>query len=116
METNIIVGRNIRAIRDKMGYTQEVIAEYLGITREEVSYFENGNRTIPSRIITSIAKLFAIDEYDLFEEDGAISEINLALAFRIDSLSSKDLNSIASFKRIAMNYLKMRKALKKSNE
>ena len=116
METNIIVGRNIRAIRDKMGYTQEVFADYLGITREEVSYYENGNRTVPSKIITKIAELFAIDEYDLFEEDNAVSKINLALAFRADNLIGEDLKTIANFKSIAMNYLKMSKTLRNSYE
>jgi len=116
METNIIVGRNIKAIREKMGYTQEVLADYLGITREEVSYYENGNRTVPSKIITKIAGLFAIDEFDLFEEDDVLSKINLALAFRADHLNGEDLKTIASFKSIAMNYLKMNKTLRSSYE
>lgn len=116
METNNIVGRNIRAIREKMGYTQEVFADYLDITREEVSYYENGNRPAPSKVITKIAELFAIDEYDLFEEDNAVSKINLALAFRADNLIGEDLKTVANFKSIAMNYLKMSKALRNSHE
>ena len=116
METNIIVGRNIKAIREKMGYTQGVFADYLGITREEVSYYENGNRTVPSKTITKIAELFAIDEYDLFEEDNAVSKINLALAFRADNLIGEDLKTIANFKNIAMNYLKMSKTLRINHE
>lgn len=116
METNIIVGRNIKAIREKMGYTQGVFADYLGITREEVSYYENGNRTVPSKIITKIAELFAIDEYDLFEEDNVVAKINLALAFRADNLIGEDLKTIANFKNIAMNYLKMSKVLRNSHE
>lgn len=116
METNIIVGRNIKAIREKMGYTQGVFADYLGITREEVSYYENGNRTVPSKIVTKIAELFAIDEYDLFEEDNVVAKINLALAFRADNLIGEDLKTIANFKNIAMNYLKMSKVLRNSHE
>ena len=108
---SLIIGSNIQRLRKSHGFTQEVFAEYLGINREEVSYYENGSRNIPSNIITKAAKLFAIAEYDLYEEDPAIASLNIAFAFRAESLQAGDLDSIAQFKTIAMNYLKLRKAL-----
>lgn len=108
---NKTIGSNIQRLRKSHGLTQEVFAEYLGINREEVSYYENGSRNIPSKIITKAAQLFAVAEYDLYEENPALASLNVAFAFRSDGLEATDLDSIAQFKTIAMNYLKMRKAL-----
>lgn len=106
------IGKNIKLLRKKQGLTQEMLAEYLEINREEVNYYENGKRDIPSKLVTKIAELFAIDEYDLFEENEALIQTNVAFAFRAENIKSEDLKAIASFKKIAMNYLKMYKALK----
>lgn len=111
METAIILGRNLRLFREKMGLTQESFSQYLGVTREEISYFENGKRNIPTQVITKASRLFGIDEYDLFEEDENLLESNLAFAFRAENLSIEDYTNIATFKTIVQNYLKMSKAL-----
>lgn len=107
-----ILGNNIKALRDKLGLTQQMLADYLSISREELNYYENAKRPMPSGLITKAAELFAVDEYDLFLEDEAISQANVAFAFRADKINPGDLSVIADFKKIAMNYLKMQTALK----
>jgi transcriptional regulator with XRE-family HTH domain len=101
------IGKNIRALRDKQKISQETLAEYLNITRVEISYFETGARNIPSNLVTKIAELFAVDEYDLYETDVTLTQTNLAFAFRANNITVEDLKEIASFKKIATNYLKM---------
>jgi transcriptional regulator with XRE-family HTH domain len=108
MET--IVGKNIKLFRDKLGLTQEMLAEYLGVSRAQVNRYENGS-IVPTDKLTKLAELFSIDEYDFYEENDAIMTTNVAFAFRADELSKDDLISIASFKKLAMNYLKMQQAL-----
>lgn len=111
METNSTLGNNIRAFRDKLALSQAELASYLSITREEVNYYENGKRNIPSDIISKSAKLFGIDEYDLYEDDALSIQANVAFAFRAESLSTSDLGHIADFRKIVQNYLKMKKHL-----
>lgn len=106
-----IIGKNLKALRKQLGYTQEAVADYLGINRVELSYYEGGTRTIPSEKLSKLAELYSIDEYDLYEEDEMLLKNNIAFAFRAENLTSEDLNSIASFRKIATNYLKMQKAL-----
>lgn len=106
-----ILGNNIKAFRKKLEFTQEALAEYLGISREEMNYYEKGTRTMPSIYVTKLAELFSVDEYDLFQEDESILTANVAFAFRADCISNEDYKSIAGFKKIAMNYLKMKNAL-----
>jgi transcriptional regulator with XRE-family HTH domain len=111
MDQNQIIGSNIRHFRERMNLSQAQLAQYLGVTREEVSYYETGKRTIPSKHLSNVATLFCTDEYDLFEKDPQIHAINVALAFRADTVSPEDLPLIANFQRIVRNYINMNKKL-----
>lgn len=108
---NTILANNIKAFRAKIGLTQEELASFLTISREEVNYYENAKRDVPQSLIANLANLFGVDEYDLFEEDDAVSKANIAFAFRASEINNNDLNTIASFKKIALNYLKIQKFL-----
>ncbi|WP_295715636.1 helix-turn-helix transcriptional regulator [Mucilaginibacter sp.] len=109
MDQNEIIGANLRRFREKLNLTQENLATYLDISRVEVNYYENGKRNMPSGVLAKAAKLFGIDEYDLYEEAADNAQANVAFAFRADFLNEADLNHIADFRKIVMNYLKMKK-------
>ena len=111
MNQNTIIGNNIKQLREKMDLSQAVFAEYLGTTREEVSYYENGRRTMPSALIAKAAALFCVDEYDLFEQDPEFQTLNIALAFRADQILPEDLPFIANFQKIVRNYINMKNKL-----
>lgn len=108
---NPTVSRNLARFRERLGLTQTALADYLGIRREEVSYYENGRRAVPSAVLSKAAALFCIHEYDFYEEEEAAQDVNIAFAFRAGCLSEMDLPSIADFKKIVRNYLDMNKAL-----
>lgn len=108
---NIIIGLNIKTLREKMGLTQEALAKYLDTQRENVSYYENGQRNIPSAQLSKLADLFCMNEYDFYEEDLQSRTINIAFAFRAEELQPQDLESIARFKKIVRNYMSMKKAM-----
>lgn len=108
MERNTIVGANIRRFRERIGLTQEALAQYLNISREEVSYYETGKRQLPTRLVSEAAKLFGVDPYALFEDNPEIAAAGTALAFRAEELSPEDLRQIADFRKIVLNYLKMK--------
>lgn len=108
---NETVGQNIRQFRERLGFNQAAVAEYLGISREQISYYETGARPAPTDHLQRLADLFGIDAYDLLEADSAQQQANTAFAFRSDELTPEDLASMASFQRIVNNYLKMKKRL-----
>lgn len=110
MDQNQIIGLNLKRYRESLGLTQDLLANYLGINREEVSYYENGKRTLPTNLLSMAAKLFGIDEYDFYESDEVTNEAKVALAFRADTLGAEDLHHIADFRKIVLNYLGMKKA------
>lgn len=112
MNQDQTIGKNLKALRQKLGFTQEQVASYLKINREEVSYYENGNRSAPTAVLSLLANLYGVDEYDFFEEDLDMANVNLALAFRAESIKAEDLAQIAKFKKIVRNYLNMKNLLK----
>lgn len=111
MEQEKIIGRNIKFFREKLGLNQDDLAGYLDISREEVSYIENARRPIATTIISKAANLFGIEEYDLYEEDSETIAANVAFAFRADFLLTNDIQNIADFRKIVLNYLKMKKTI-----
>jgi len=107
------IGKNLKMWREKLGYSQEKLAEYLGISRENISYFENGDREIPVKHLEKLANLFGVEPMVLMEENPLASHAEMALAFRNgEDLSAESLNNIAQFKKIVRNYLLMESKLK----
>lgn len=111
LKLNHIVGGNIKLFREQMGLTQETLALYLETSREKISYYETGSRPVSSIHLIKLANLFCINEYEFYEEELQNQKVNLAFAFRADSINSNDLESIAQFKKIVRNYLNMKKVV-----
>jgi transcriptional regulator with XRE-family HTH domain len=103
---------NIRVFRKKLGYTQEQIAEYLGISTAAVTQYETGARVVPTTTVSKLALLFNVEEYQLYIEDPQQLQILSAFAFRADELQSKDLKSISEFKKVVINYFHLSKELR----
>jgi transcriptional regulator with XRE-family HTH domain len=110
-QPNNTVGQNIKLFRDKLGLTQDALAQYLQTTREQISYYETGARSITTAHLNSLANLFCVNEYDFYEDDAEKRSVNISFAFRADELKPEDLQSIAQFKKIVRNYLNMKQAL-----
>lgn len=112
---NKTIGQNIKALRGKLRLTQENLAEYLGIDRVNISYYENCERRIPVVHLNKLADLFGVELHDLLTEDLVNQSLNVSFAFRATNLTNEDLQNIAQFKRIVKNYLKL-VDLKNKNE
>ena len=97
--------------RDRLGLTQKQLGDYLSVTREEVSYYETGNREISISKIEMICDLFGVQPVDLFEENENLRSINCAVAFKKSGMKQSDLENFAQFRKIAKNYIKMSELL-----
>jgi transcriptional regulator with XRE-family HTH domain len=54
------LSQKIKAIRERLGFSQEALAEKLGINRVAVSQIENGERKISAEEIAKLSKIFHI--------------------------------------------------------
>lgn len=113
MEEHRTVARNLKKMREASGFTQEKIADYLGIKRSAYANYEVGDREFPLSVLESLADLYGCDMYMLYEGDSDVVGNMLATAFRVNDLSAEDMVQIADFKRMVKNYLKMDILLKK---
>lgn len=113
MDEKLTVARNIKLMREASGYTQENIAAFLGITRSAYSNYELGTRELSLENIEKLADLYGCDGYMFYEENENIIESMLTTAFRVNDLSSEDMEQIAAFKRIVKNSLMMDQMLLK---
>jgi transcriptional regulator with XRE-family HTH domain len=106
METYI--GKNIKLFREKSGVSQTDVADYCGIKREILSYYENEKREVSLLHLEKIAEFLSVDMRAFLEENPSEIQPDYALAFRANELTPSDRDQIAYFKRIVKNYLKMK--------
>jgi transcriptional regulator with XRE-family HTH domain len=107
MEIGEVIGQNIKNYRQKFGYNQDHIANYLGVDRTTLSKYESAEREISLLHLNKLADIFGIEVEDLIEPQAANKIANLAFAFRSEGIEEQDLKSIASFQKVVKNYLKM---------
>jgi transcriptional regulator with XRE-family HTH domain len=60
MNTLEIIGQRLRQAREVVGYTQEEVAQKLGITKDELSLFESGEQNPPISLLRKLAKLYGV--------------------------------------------------------
>lgn len=107
MKERLTIAKNIKMMREASSYTQENVASFLGINRSAYSNYELGTRELPFQHMEKLADLYGCDAYVLYEEDSDIVKNMLATAFRVDNLSSEDMEQVAAFKRVVKNSLMM---------
>lgn len=89
-----IVAVNIKKLREIQGFTQEQLGDYLGITKEQVSYIENLKRPIDVIKLKKVADLFRVRVDDLMNEK-TIKNLEVAYSFRADDVDGKALEAVA---------------------
>lgn len=103
------IGKNIKDFRTKLGLSQQDLADYCNISRELISFYESGKREVSLLHLEKISEYMNISLETFLTEDPTEIKPDLALTFRANELSAEDRKSIADFKEIVKNYLKMKK-------
>ena len=103
------IQNNIKAIRKKLGYTQETVADVLGIARPTYTEYETKDIDIPFGTLEKLSDFFGVELASFFAENDNQLKDTLVCAFRTDGVSIEDLRKITKFKSIVKNYLKMQR-------
>ena len=103
---NEIVGKNLKELRRKNGYTQQQVSNYLEITQSNLSKIENGERNFNMILLDKLCLLYNCSpEYLLGEID---YHEKSSIAFRSDE--KVDLNVVAKMNEIT-GFLKLLRKL-----
>ncbi len=62
---SVKIGRNVRKIREKKGFTQEKLALDAGLNRAYIGYIERGERNPSTDTLVKIAKALKVSPKDL---------------------------------------------------
>lgn len=100
---------NIKAIRKKLGYTQEIVADVLGIARSTYTEYETRENDIPIDTLEKLSDFFGVELSSFFADNENQLNDSLVCAFRMDNASVEDLKKITHFKSIVKNYIKMKR-------
>lgn len=103
----VTIQNNIKAIRRKLGYTQETVADVLGIARSTYAEYETTDIDIPFNILEKLSDFFGVELSSFFAENNDQLKDALVCAFRTEGVSIEDLRKITKFKSIVKNYIKM---------
>lgn len=64
-----ILGIRLKKAREKKGYSQKYVAEWLGITNSSLSHYERGERDPDTSILNRLADLYGVTMDFLFGRD-----------------------------------------------
>lgn len=109
------IGQRLRTAREAIGFTQEQVAKFLELKRENISYFETGSRPIDTLTLQKIAELYGYKISYFIQETVKDTEPQVSMAFRFSELSENDVKVIAQVKKIALNYNSLRSLLGNAN-
>jgi Zn-dependent peptidase ImmA (M78 family)/DNA-binding XRE family transcriptional regulator len=92
------LGNRLRQLRESRGFTQEDVAEILGISRSAVVQLEAGNRNLDSVELMRLAQEFGFDPKQLFEESFDAVQDSVTALFRSDAqlATNKELTRAVS--------------------
>lgn len=108
-----IIGSNIKALRDSMGFSQSAIAHFLNVDQSLISKIENGERSATADMIEKLSCLFGVSLDDI--ESSSLVMPSLSFAFRANDFTPEDMEAISAINRIALNSEHMSKMLKGKN-
>jgi len=52
--------RRLRELREKHGYTQAVVGNYINFSQRAYAYFEDGKRTLTPETLCALARLYKV--------------------------------------------------------
>lgn len=67
-EFNKKLGAALRAKRNERGFSQEYIADFMGISKNHVSHWEIGKRSIYAEYLQNYCRILGCSVQDVFDE------------------------------------------------
>ena len=98
--TNII-GKNIKVLRESIGFTQANIATFLNVDRSMISKVEKGEKTLSIDMLEKLSCLFGVTVEEI--EKDIIKEPSLLTKYKANELIIENMETFSAINKIAMN-------------
>ena len=111
-DCRLILSRNIKRFRSRLGLSQLHLALELGISTTFLSDIETGKKWVSAHTLTQLAKALKIEVYELFKPEQNIRDnVSSAVAKYLDNVDEAFVKSIEEAVRPAVkrSLLKMRR-------
>ena len=104
------LGERLREAREYLGFSQDQVATFLGVSRSALSLMESGQRKVDALELKKLAGLYkrSVGYFTGEEDDATIGADVKHLARKVSDLSSEDKAELARF----ADYLRARKQKK----
>ena len=104
------LGERLREAREYLGFSQDQVATFLGVSRSALSLMESGQRKVDALELKKLAGLYkrSVGYFTGEEEDASIGADVKHLARKVSDLSSEDREELARF----ADFLRARKEKK----
>lgn len=107
MLTLILLGKKLKNIREQIGFSQEFVANELGITRQAIINIESGKRKIDSFELFKLANLYNTDVTDLITEQVPVISNFQEAVMRLRNnnlLDDEEKKALFEFQKICKDY------------
>ena len=100
------VGRKLRVLRTKTNYSQQDVADFIGVDRKTYINWENETSDIKSEYIPRLAEKFGVEIQDLFKESG---QTNISQEFNDSTFHNSVMIMMVTDKKMMGEVLKVLK-------
>lgn len=96
-----IIGKNIKALRESIGFTQANIATFLNVDQSMISKVEKGEKTLSIDMLEKLSCLFGVTVEEI--EKDIINEPSLLTKYKANELIIENMEAFSAINKIAMN-------------
>ena len=96
-----LIGKRFNELRNRSGFTQSQIAEYLDVDQSYISKCEKNERQFSVDVLEKAAELFGCNMEYFVDESSEF--VTMPIALRAKSVDVEDLKTIADMNKIALN-------------
>lgn len=104
----IQLGKQLKELRTKFGYTQADISEFLGVDQSLISKYESGERQMSADTLEKLGDLYCCD----FIHETSVGSVPLQVSFRASHIGPENMKAIQAVNRIVLNSLFMAELLR----
>ena len=104
-----MIGEKLKELRVKSGYSQEQIAEILGVKREVISYYENNVRIISTTNLIKLLKFYGVSLKDFTD-----SKLDIQISCNVDKkkIELQDMEALYFINNFVNNLNELKKLIK----